>query len=269
MHLCYLDESVDPDFFVLAAVLVPEGDWRANLDTMIRLRRHARSRYGIPITAELKAQHIRKGTGPIALMQKDTDARGAMFAKLLRWQRDNLSINVFAVAIDLGKLGPDGDGRTWAWKLTVERIQTFVSKQHSYAVLFPDAGHGYFIRRMVRKMRRFDLIQGRFGGVLKREAMHILEDPNDRQSHESLFVQIADWNAFAALRSQYIAPKIASFAGAWDELGDCRVAVETLTQNPPHIPGRKLYPKSKKPSGSDPESFFLRKSYPRHATGSD
>jgi hypothetical protein len=243
MHLCYLDESVDPAFFVLAAVLMHEDDWRQNLDTALKLRRHARNKFGIPITAELKAQNIRKGTGPLALMKMTTDERGEMFCRLLRWQRNALAIKAFAVAIDKAKLASVNEARTLAWKLTVERVETFCKKNHSNAVLFPDAGHGYFIRRMVRKMRRFDLIHGRFGGVLKRECQHIVEDPNDRQSHESLFIQLADWNAFAALRSHHIAPIVASFAGAWDELGDCLVQVETLTVKPPHIPGMKLYPK--------------------------
>jgi hypothetical protein len=60
-----------------------------------------------------------------------------------------------------------------------------------------------------------------------------LEDPNDRLSHESLFIQLADWNAYAALRSNYLAPKVASFATAWDNLSPCLVQVETLTK-PPH-----------------------------------
>lgn len=242
MHLAYFDESMDDGFFVLAAVFVHESHWRANLDSLLAMRRRARKRFGIPITTELKAAHIRGGGGPLKSLGWSVDHRGDLFNKLLAWQAKHLETKVFAVAIDKKKLVAGLDPREFAWKYTLERVDTFCRKEGSFTVLFPDSGHGFFIRRMVRKMRRFELIQGRYGGTLKRPLEHINEDPSDRLSHESLFIQLADWNAFAALRSQYIAPRVASFATAWDRLSPCLVQVEKLTV-PPHIPGMKLFPK--------------------------
>jgi len=242
MHLAYFDESMDDQFFVLAAVFMHESHWRENLNKILNLRRAARKKYGIPITTELKATHLRGGHGPLASLGWSVDFRGGVLNKLLAWQAKHLQIKVFAVAIDKQKLDPANDPREFAWKYTVERVDTFCRKEPTVTVLFPDSGHGYFIRKLVRKMRRFEMIPGRYGGTLKRPCERIIEDPNDRLSHESLFIQLADWNAFAALRSHYLAPRVASFATAWDQLNSCLVQVERLT-DPPHIPGMKLFPK--------------------------
>ena len=54
-HLAYFDESGDPGlagspttFFVLACVLVPEGQWMANLDALVAMRRGPPARAGEP-----------------------------------------------------------------------------------------------------------------------------------------------------------------------------------------------------------------------------
>jgi hypothetical protein len=242
MHIAYFDESVDDEFFVLAAVLVKEDHWRENLDAALALRRRARTRFGIPITVEIKATHIRGGGGPIYPLAWSVDKRGQLLNTLLAWQAKHLQTKVFAVAIHKAKLTTPADPRDLAWRYTLERLDTFCRKEPSNAVMYPDAGHGFFIRKLVRKMRRFSLIEGRYGGVLDRKCERIIEDPSDRHSHESLFIQLADWNAFAALRSRYLAPRVASFATAWDQLGGSLLEVEKLTR-PPHVPGMKIFPK--------------------------
>jgi hypothetical protein len=242
MHLAYFDESVDDDFFVLAAVLVHEAHWLKNLDSLLRMRRAARKKYGIPITAEIKAMNIRGGSGPLAPLNWPVDKRGAMFNSLFAWQRKDLDTRVFAVAIAKKRMASPTDPRELAWRYTLDRVDTFCRKEASLASMYPDAGHGYFIRRMVRKMRRYAPIKGKFGGVLQRPCERIVEDPSDRHSHESLFVQLADWAAYAALRSSHLAPKVASFATAWDQLGSSLIEVEKLTK-PPHVPGMKVFPK--------------------------
>lgn len=74
------------------------------------------------------------------------------------------------------------------------------------------------------------------GGSLEVLTQRIVEDPNDRQSHDSYFIQLADWNAFAAHRSKYIDPMPGVDRGMWDQLGDRRLlAVNRLAGGPPGI----------------------------------
>ena len=71
--------------------------------------------------------------------------------------------------------------------------------------LFPDAGHGYFIQSLVRKMRRHHRVASAFesGRWLEADARRIVEDPSDRDSRRSYFIQLADLNAYAAVRWLY------------------------------------------------------------------
>jgi hypothetical protein len=244
VYLAYFDESGDSGaidrsptrFFVLACVLVHEAVWLENLNSLVHFRSLLRRRYGISRNAELKANEIRKGRGPLTDLHWFSERRGRMFRYLMLLQRNKLNLKTFAVAIDKGRLQADRDAREVAWQYTLQRVDTFCRKTGDFACLFPDAGHGYFIRRLVRRLRRHQVIEGRFGGLLKINAERIVEDPNERRSHDSYFIQIADWNAYAAHRSTHIDPAHAAFAGAWDELGDARlVQVNALRGGPPGI----------------------------------
>ena len=267
MYLAYFDESGDSGaigesptrFFVLACVLVHEAVWLENLSSLVRFRSALRQRYGISRNAELKANLIRKGRGPLAELGWPSERRGQMFRYLMLLQQGKLILKTFAVAIDKMKFQADRDAREVAWQYTLQRVDTFCRKTGDFACLFPDAGHGYFIRRLVRRLRRHQVIEGRFGGVLKIQAERIVEDPNERHSQDSYFIQIADWNAYAAHRSTHIDPSHTEFANAWDELGDARLLqVNALRGGPQASFGtrdrRVAGPKRELPGGSLPGS---------------
>ena len=63
-----------------------------------------------------------------------------------------------------------------------------------------------------------------------------MEDPSDRQSHDSYFIQLADWNALACHRSVYVDPTGTIPGDLWDELGDRRLLeVNSVTGGPPGL----------------------------------
>lgn len=244
MYLAYFDESGDSGpvsrsptkFFVLACILIPETAWLENLNTLIEFRKTLRRRYGIPLNSELKANHVRRGRGALKALGWSRARRAKMFEYLLYLQNRKMTLSTFAVAIDKSKLQAGRDARAVAWQYTLQRVDTFCRKNESLACLFPDAGHGYFIRRMVRRLRRHQQIEGRFGGLLNIEAERIVEDPNERDSQDSYFVQMADWNAYAAHRSNYVHPIDPGYVSAWDKLGDTQLReVNKLRGGPPAI----------------------------------
>lgn len=53
-------------------------------------------------------------------------------------------------------------------------------------------------------------------------AVRIVEDPSDRHSEESYFIQLADLNAYAALR--HVSPSKRLGPEMWEELGETRLA---------------------------------------------
>lgn len=249
MLLAYFDESGDSGavelspskFFVLACVLVQEDAWLDNLNKLIRLRSKLRKRLGISRNAEIKASHIKKGRGVLAPLRFAPERRARMFAFLERFQDQHLDVKTFAVAVDKRQLAADRDPRDVAWQYALQRVDTYCRKIGSRATIYPDAGHSYFIRRLLRRIRRHQLIKGMYGGLLNVRAERIVEDPNERASHDSYFIQLADWNAYAAHRFREIDPTAAGYSDAWDALGDSRVLEVNKLRGGPQ--GIVLYPK--------------------------
>ena len=233
MYLTYFDESGDigvnnspTAWFVLNALLVQDSVWINAQDGLTVFRNQMRIEYGIAPNRELKAVHFRKGEGALAGIPRAT--RFHIYREILRLEA-KLQLKTFSIAIHKAGANRRGyDARELAWQFALEQLHLFCQRQNDYTVLFPDEGHGYFIRRLVRQMRRRHSVPGRFRGAASDFAVdRILEDPNDRQSHDSHFIQLADLNAYAAHRHPAIAPTRRVPSDLWDQLatsdGDARI----------------------------------------------
>lgn len=151
-------------------------------------------------------------------------------------------VSVFAIAIEKASASARGyDPRTLAWDFALQRVDRFCQGPGERAMLFPDEGHGSYIRRLVRRKRRHATVPRRWGaGSFTIPTDRLVEDPNDRQSHDSYFTQLADWNAFAAHRSVHVDPRPKVDSGMWDQLGPrLLLAVNSVAGGPPGI---KKYP---------------------------
>ena len=248
MYLAYFDESGDSGalpaspsrFYVVSCVLIPDHDWADTLNFWVRLRKYLMTKHGIRPRAEIKATDIRRGQGPLAHLRWSPAKRDEFYCNLMKCQAKRPTLTTFAVAINKQTLGPHRDPKDVAWEFALQRVDTFCRKRNELAMLFPDAGHGFYLRKLVRRRRRHQLIPGRYGGTLRIPNERLIEDPNDRPSHDSYLIQLADWNAFAAHRSTYVDPRTGGIAPIWDCLGNARLMdVNRLAGGPPGI---KLYP---------------------------
>jgi hypothetical protein len=130
-----------------------------------------------------------------------------IYKDVMEFQANNMNCTIFAVAIDKSNIKDRSrDAREWAWTFALQRINRFCAEKTEQAIIIPDRGHALFIRKLLRKMRRLHRITGHYGGKLDIPVQLIVEDPVDRLSKESYFIQVADWNAYAARRSTYIEP---------------------------------------------------------------
>ncbi|HDM75204.1 MAG TPA: DUF3800 domain-containing protein [Deltaproteobacteria bacterium] len=245
MFLAYLDESGDSGisnsptrFFVLACVLVHDQNWLNTLNSLIDLRRTLKRNYGIPIRQELKGKHFKNGHGAFESLSISLNRRLKIYEEVLEFQSQCLDIKTFAIAIEKGMAYQRGwsDPRLAAWTFALQRINRFCQDYREKALIFPDEGHGFFIRTRLRHMRRYHKIPSYFGTeAIDFPTDFIVEDPNERVSHRSFFVQLADWNAYAAHRSRYVDPK-GMIDDLWDELKSVRLyEVNALRGGPPGI----------------------------------
>ena len=240
MYLTYLDESGDPGlrgpsrYFVVNALMVHETEWLSALDQLVQLRRDLKANWGIPVRDELKSEHFRWGHGPMkGIHLKD---RFRVFRAVMDYQAKTVSAMTFAIAIDKHKLSIGQDAREFAFRFTLQRIDRTCNTRSERAIVFPDEGHGVFLRKLVRKNRRHQAIGGHFGGLLKLPMERIIEDPHDKHSQDSFFTQACDWNAYAAHRSSYVDPSRKVPSDLWDRLGPMIFTkVNSVRGGPPGI----------------------------------
>ena len=243
MYFAYVDESGDDGMlnsptphFTLACVLVHEREWMKALDHLVAFRGYLKDQFGIKRNVELKASWIVQRKGAFKDSPLSPAARLRLMQSCTRFMRKSGVFKVFAVVIHKDTVQKrDSDPRDLAWTRALERLQAFAEDEDGRIHILPDEGHGYFIRRRLRQMRRHHYVGSAFGtGTLPATARRLIEDSSERKSDESYFIQIADLAAYAATRHQY--PAAGARGGLWDELGDARImAVNRLTGGPPGI----------------------------------
>jgi hypothetical protein len=211
------------------------------------MRRRLRDKFGIPPTAEIKGSHFKVQKGVFRKIVLPIDQRMKLFRGLIKYQ-ERFPISVFAIAIEKAAADARGhhDAQETAWLMALQRIHTFSKKAKDLAMIFPDEGHGFVIRRIMRRLRRHHTVPQFWGqGIIREPLTTIIEDPNERASHLSYFSQLADWNAYAAHRSQYISPAAPVPTDAWDQLG--RVMLRAVNQNTGGPPGIVRWPRVTSP----------------------
>jgi hypothetical protein len=245
MYLAYFDESGDSgvensptSFFVLACLLIKEVDWVTALDKLVAMRSQLRKQFNLPTRQEMKAKHFRSGRGVLDVLGWSRSQRLQLFRKLLRFQSQSVPARVFAVAVRKRTAALKGwEPRQAAWTFALQRVQRFCDEMGEMAMLFPDDGHGAFIRRRIRAMRRYHSVPSFYNAAPRRmETKRIIEDPNERRSQDSYFIQMVDWAAYAAHRSRYVDPVRSVPDDLWDELDAILVHdVNKLKGGPPGI----------------------------------
>lgn len=228
-------------WFVLNCVFVHEADWLDTLNSLVELRRHLRDTYHILPREELKGSHFRNGKGAFDGLNIGRRDRMDIYREIMNYQ-SSLPIKTFAVAINKEPAAKRGwDIRHCAWTFALQRLDRNARQEADWCSVYPDEGHGFFIRQRIRSMRRYNHIPSHYGpGSIRMPTERILEDPNDRRSQDSYFVQLADLNAFAAHRSAHIHPRSKMDRDVWDALqtafGDARhLKVNSLKGGPPGI----------------------------------
>lgn len=243
MYFAYFDESGDTGMtdsptgtFVLSCVLLHDRDWLSALDQTIAFRRYLRDNFHIAPRSELKASWLVHNKGDIRASGLSYPGRLAAYRAVMRFQRKIGVFKVFSVLIDKSKIAKrPADVREIAWRYAVQRLERFGTSSKDNLHVLPDEGHGEFIRKKIRLMRRFNQVPSAFGGAaLERNAENIVEDSSDRRSHESYFIQLADLNAYASFRKVF--PGATFGEDVWDELGNSRVLeVNSLRGGPAGI----------------------------------
>jgi hypothetical protein len=124
--------------------------------------------HGTSPRPEIKSTHIRRSQGPLKPLKWSLARRMKFFRNVLRYEASDLpALTVFAVAVQKSQCHANGfDPRETAWQFALQRVHTFCEKNgDERAMLFPDEGHFYFIRHLIRRMRD---VSSTFPGICRR-----------------------------------------------------------------------------------------------------
>lgn len=232
MYLAYIDESGDRGLingsrtYTLGCVFVGSANWKKAFDGLIDFRRFLKVTVGLPIRAEVKANHLLRNSGDLKPLALSEHARHFIYKGLLQLQ-PKLGLSSFSVIINKAKLLGNADPMEIAWTFLLQRLERVASNDRTEVLIIHDEGEPELIRKLSRKSRRFGTAGSMFGGHLNVPFHGLLDDPVSRNSRHSLFLQLADLNAYAAFRRAYPPPKrTVSIVPQllWDELGAARHA---------------------------------------------
>lgn len=235
MDLAYVDDSGNTDpsgthSFTLGCVVVSADAWPVVFDEVIEYRRFLKSKFGVPVRAEIKANHLLRNAGAFRGLGLGESARYAIYRGHMRLQA-KLGLRAFAVVVrkpQLWAAEPDADPRARAWEYLLQRLERMSTISRTPVMIIHDEGEGAIVRKYARKARRAGGAGSRLGtGYLSRPARLLIDDPVERRSHENYFIQLADLTAYAAFRSVYPPPtrpvQIVP-QGMWLELGTATFA---------------------------------------------
>ena len=117
MFFAYIDESGDPGMkprssrtFTLACLLVGADMWPDRFNRVIAFRRHLRGLYGLPVRAEIKANHLLRNAGAFRPLALTENARFGLYRQCMRLHA-KLEFETFAVVVDKQTVGKKYPGR--------------------------------------------------------------------------------------------------------------------------------------------------------------
>jgi hypothetical protein len=174
--------------------------------------------------------------GPWSELGLGEEVRKRIYRSLMRFQGKSGGVLTYAVVVDKSKRASTDDVRDRAWRYAFQRIERTMSARNERVMLMPDSGQYHWIRKLSREMRRFSMPGSMLGtGALERPMLKVLiDDPVERESHESYFIQLADLNAYAAYRNAV--PDPAFPKSMWTELGPAVLSVVNMYK-PQQTPG--------------------------------
>jgi hypothetical protein len=222
------DPGVDPGSptptFTVCCVFVKDAHWAPLFEDMIRFRRYLRANFGLRMRQEVKANELVQGTGPWLSLGMGDRVRKRIYRSYMRFQGTVGTVKTFAVVVDKSRCATTAEVRETAWRHALERVETFARHKTETVMLFPDSGEYDRFRKLARKMRRHSQVGAMIGGgTLSRPMARVLiDDPVERDSAQSYFVQLADLNAYAAYRKERPDPLFPPTM--WDELGPAILA---------------------------------------------
>jgi len=207
MHLLYYDESGDDGYpryssplFALSAIYMHFSQWHSNFERMREFRRRLRVDFGLSIRTELHTKFFILGKNPYRSLGL-TEHERLEVMDLVADVVGTLELRIINVVVAKPNLQSSHDSvLDTALKFSVQRVENDLDPRRNPDARFmiiTDPGRVGAMRRTTRRIQRINYIPSRFGPTpYRREITALIEDPLQKDSKESYFIQVADFVAF-------------------------------------------------------------------------
>ncbi len=201
MHIAYFDEAGDDGWpnksssiFVLSSLYFHHQDWRDNFSIIRDFRKKLYSEYRLPVGLEFHTMHFLKDQfpyhGKFRAIRREVLLK---FARLIA----SLECKIINVVIDKNKIRAN-DYLVLEKALTynIQRIENDMrskTPEHRQFMIITDPGRIAPMRRIARKIQRINFIPSHYDTQpYRREIENLIEDPLQKESSESYFIQLVD-----------------------------------------------------------------------------
>jgi hypothetical protein len=204
VHLIYIDESADQitSSVILTGLAIPEEEWKNAFRQVKDFRHTLKQTDGIYVYKEFHAWKFVSGRGNIAQGIISKGRRCQIFKDALTLVAGLPKVKLFNAVFPLNQ-------EDRAFERLLNRINRTMEAWNSRALLICDSGKEIAYSKMARKMGVFNPIPSQFGnwgsGSSTRNIVidRIIEDPVSKHSHQSYFIQLVDFCAYALLRREF------------------------------------------------------------------
>ncbi len=199
--IVYLDGSGDEELAVFSALSIPIASWRACFNEVKQFRTDLKRRHGIFMRKELHAWEFVSGRGRYAPERIGIPTRVDLYFETLGLVAGLPGARLFSACFPQ-------DQENVAFERLLNRIERTVEEWKGHALIISDEGKEGTYTKMARKMTIHNPIPSRYGfwesGTVTKNIplTRIVEDIVFRKSERSYFIQLADFCAYALLRSE-------------------------------------------------------------------
>lgn len=217
MYLMYVDESGDvglnkspTKYFVLSAIVVHELRWRETLRSLVEFRRFLRDSKRLKLRDEIHCTELINKPGELKRIKRND--RLDIIKKCIDWLNNQNEINIFSVVVN--KQNRTDDIFELAWNALTMRFENTIRYNNfsgprnpdDRGIILSDNTEGEKLRKLIRKMRHFNVIPNRkdiySDGSRNVKLEYVIEDPIFRDSKNSFLHQMNDVLAYC-VRQRY------------------------------------------------------------------
>lgn len=204
MYIAYYDEAGDDGYpkyssplFVLSAVYLHYSCWKDVFENIRQFRKKLKIDYNIPIKTEFHTRHFVMNKNPYRELQISDDDKSVilqLFCELI----SNLDMRIINIVINKKNISKQGyNVLDNALKYSIQRIENDLIKTSKKFMIITDEGRIGKMRMTARKIQRVNFIPSKYNSrPYRKEIKSLIEDPLQKDSKESYFIQIADLVSF-------------------------------------------------------------------------